>query len=239
MVVVPAGEFLMGSPEDDPIAGADERPQQRIYLETFWIDKTEITNQQYQLCVADGACRPPQAQRTVFREAPLPVVGVDWEQAAGYCRWAGGRLPTEAEWEKAARGTDGRIYPWGNEFDRDRLNYCDINCGSDWRDFSGDDGYSYTAPVGSYPAGASPYGVLDMSGNVWEWTADWYDPNAYEQLTPRNPSGPVSGNQRVIRGGSWYYQGRNLRAVNRHKDTPSADHDNIGFRCVISEAAAG
>lgn len=235
MVVVPAGEFLMGSPETDPIAGDDEKPQRLVYLDTFWIDKTEITNQQYQLCLTAGVCTPTHAQPTVFREEPLPVVGVDWEQAAGYCRWVGGRLPTEAEWEKAARGVDGRIYPWGNEFDQDRLNYCDVNCAADWRDFSGDDGYSYTAPVGSYPAGASPFGVLDMSGNVWEWTADWYNPDTYKTLTLRNPGGPVSGLQRVIRGGSWYYQGRNLRLVNRRKDAPTVSYDNIGFRCVISE----
>jgi formylglycine-generating enzyme required for sulfatase activity len=232
MVAVPAGDFLMGSLASDPLASADEKPQRPVYLDHFWIDKTEISNAQYQLCVEAGVCTPPHAQPTIFREAPLPVVGVDWEQAATYCRWVGGRLPTEAEWEKAARGLDGRLYPWGNEFDRERLNYCDVNCAADWRDFGGDDGYSYTAPVGSFPAGASPYGALDMSGNVWEWVVDWYDPQAYTHAPDKNPTGPASGLQRVIRGGSWYYQGRNLRVVNRHKDVPTSSYDNIGFRCV-------
>jgi formylglycine-generating enzyme required for sulfatase activity len=235
MVVVPAGEFIMGSTETDPLASEDEKPQQLVYLDTFWIDKTEITNQQYQLCVTAGACTPAHPQPTAFREDPLPAVGVDWEQAATYCRWVEGRLPTEAEWEKAARGEDGRRYPWGDDFDRDRLNYCDVSCAADWRDFKADDGYSYTAPVGSYPTGASVYGVLDMSGNVWEWTADWYDPEAYTNLTYHNPTGPPSGLQRVIRGGSWYYQGRSLRVVNRHKDVPTSSYDNIGFRCVVSD----
>jgi formylglycine-generating enzyme required for sulfatase activity len=235
MVLVPSGEFLMGSIESDRIASDDEKPQNRIYLDTFWIDKTEITNAQYQQCVRAGICTPPRAQATVFRADLLPVVGVNWEQAHAYCEWVGGQLPTEAEWEKAARGADGRLYPWGNEFDRKRLNYCDVNCPADWRDSTASDGYRYTAPVGSYPAGASPYGALDMSGNVWEWTADWYDPETYAHLTDQNPTGPTYGLQRVIRGGSWFYKGKNLRAVNRHKDVPTFSYDNIGFRCAASE----
>lgn len=234
MVYVPAGEFLMGSDVSDLQADEDEKPLHPVYLDAFWIDKTEITNSQYQLCVKAGACAPPQNLGKQFSQDNLPVVGVNWSQAVAYCRWSGGRLPTEAEWEKAARGTDGRIYPWGNKFDGSRLNFCDANCIADWRDRRADDGYGYTAPVGSYPAGASPYGALDMSGNVWEWTADWYDPDFYKQSAYKNPTGPLSGQQRVVRGGSWYYYGANLRVPNRHRDSPTYRYDNIGFRCVVA-----
>jgi formylglycine-generating enzyme required for sulfatase activity len=235
IIYVPAGEFLMGSTETDSLANEDEKPQHRVYLDAFWIDKTEITNVQYQLCVAAGTCPPPRSQGKRFDADHQPVVGVDWLQAVAYCQWSGGRLPTEAEWEKAARGTDGRIYPWGNEFDGSRLNFCDVNCMADWKDRRVDDGYRFTAPVGSFPAGASPYGVLDMSGNVWEWTADWYAVDYYSRSAYENPTGPVSGQQRVVRGGSWYYYGKNLRVVNRHRDSPTYRYDNIGFRCVMPE----
>ncbi len=233
MVAAPAGEFLMGSTEADPEAAEDEMPQRKVYVDAFWIDKTEITNGQYRLCVEAKICAPPKGQTKVFGGDELPVVGINWEQAATYCEWVGGRLPTEAEWEKAARGMDGRLYPWGNKFDGKRLSYCDTNCMADSRDRTVNDGYRFTAPTGAFPAGASPYGVLDMSGNVWEWTADWYDVDAYSNLANNNPTGPEDGLQRVIRGGSWYYHGRNLRVTKRHKDTPTARDNNIGFRCVV------
>jgi formylglycine-generating enzyme required for sulfatase activity len=233
MVYIPAGEFLLGSPENDPLADDDEKPQRPIFLDAFWIDKTEITNTQYQLCVSDGLCPPYRPQGRRFEDDHQPVVGVDWFQAVSYCEWSGGRLPTEAEWEKAARGVDGRIYPWGNEFDGSRLNSCDVNCIADWKNRRIDDGYGYTAPVGLFPAGASPYGVLDMSGNVWEWTADWYAADYYSLASSQNPPGPSSGEQRVVRGGSWYYYGTNLRVPNRHRDSPHYRYDNIGFRCVV------
>jgi len=233
MVLIPAGEFLMGSVESDRLAEEDELPQRPVYLDAYWIDKTEISNVQYQLCVEDGACSPPRSQGSRFEDSHQPVVGVDWHQADAYCQWSGGRLPSEAEWEKAARGTDGRIYPWGDRFDGTRLNFCDAGCVADWKDRRINDGYSYTAPVGNYPRGASPFGVLDMSGNVWEWTADWYDAGYYSRAAARNPTGPPSGEQRVVRGGSWYYYGKNLRAANRHRDAPTYRYDNIGFRCVV------
>lgn len=238
MVFVPAGEFLMGSASSDPQASDDEKPRHPVFLDAFWIDKLEVSNIQYRLCVKAGHCTPPRSQGSRFAADHQPVVGVNWQQALAYCRWAGGRLPTEAEWEKAARGVDGRTYPWGNTFNGTRLNFCDANCPADWRDTGVDDGYTYTAPVGSYPGGASPYGALDMSGNVWEWTADWYDPGYYHRSAYRNPSGPATGRQRVIRGGSWLYYGKNLRAATRHKDLPGYSYDNIGFRCAV-EGAAG
>jgi formylglycine-generating enzyme required for sulfatase activity len=233
MVYVPAGEFFMGSPVDDPLADEDEWPRHAVYVDGFWMDRTEITNQQYHLCVEAKGCEPASYQSSNFAGAQLPVVGVDWFQAAAYCEWTGARLPSEAEWEKAARGLDGRVYPWGFQFEGDRLNYCDQNCIQDWKDSDVDDGYKYTAPVGSYPTGASPYGVLDLSGNVWEWTADWYAADYYTQTPYRNPTGPASGQQRVIRGGAWHYTGRSLRSVNRHKDTPIFRYDKTGFRCVV------
>ncbi len=235
MVYVPSGEFMMGSVAGDPLADEDEFPNHPIYLTAFWIDRTEIANIQYQLCVADGVCSLARTQGRRFEGDYQPVVGVDWFQAEAYCRWAGGRLPTEAEWEKAARGVDGRRYPWGNDFEGSRLNFCDQNCIADWRDFEADDGYPYTAPVGSYADGASPYGALDMSGNVWEWTADWYAADYYSRSPYDDPPGPTTGQQRVIRGGSWLYYGKNLRAAKRHKDLPSYRYDNIGFRCVVVE----
>ena len=236
MIEVPAGPFLMGSTDLDSSASPDEKPQRLVHVDTYWIDRTEITNRQFRDCVEAGGCKPQQVGNRIFREGNLPVVGVSWAQAESYCRWAGARLPTEAEWEKAARGTDGRLYPWGNKFEGQRLNYCDAACVADWRDRSANDGYRYTAPVGSYPHGASPYGVLDMSGNVWEWTADWYASGEYAAAPESNPTGPESGLQKVIRGGSWYYQGASLRVARRHKDVPTSSYDNIGFRCVVSEA---
>lgn len=234
MAYVPAGEFLMGSDDSDPLASEDEIPQRLVYLDAFWVDQTEITNGEYQLCVEAGACSQQRYQGRRFAGEDYPVVGVDWFQASDYCRWVGGRLPTEAEWEKAARGADGRTYPWGNAFDSSRLNFCDKNCIEDWRDMHADDGYAYTAPVGSYPEGVSPYGLLDMSGNVWEWTADWYAPDTYKIASDKNPTGPASGQQRVVRGGSWHYTGRNLRTTQRHRDLPTFRYDKIGFRCVMN-----
>jgi formylglycine-generating enzyme required for sulfatase activity len=201
MVRVPAGQFIMGSNEGE----SDEQPVHIVYLDGFYIDKTEVSNAQYRKCMETGPCDTPED--TIYYDnadyAQHPVVFVRWNDANAYCQWAGKRLPTEAEWEKAARGTGRWVYPWGNTFDGTKLNFADKNTSFDWSDSNWDDGYAATAPVGSYPNGASPYEALDMAGNVWEWVADWYDEGYYSQSPGRNPPGPDSGEYRVLRGGSW------------------------------------
>jgi formylglycine-generating enzyme required for sulfatase activity len=240
MLYVPAGEFTMGSADNDSDADSDEKPQRTVTLDAFWIDKTEVTNAQFRKCVEAGACQAPttcaQGDPTYDdgSKADHPVVCVDWNQAKAYCEWTGARLPTEAEWEKAARGTDGRIYPWGNTFDGSKVNFCDRNCEFDHKDTDVDDGYARTAPVGSYPAGASPYGALDMAGNIWEWVADWYDGSYYVDSTINNPKGPDSGDYRVLRGGSWYNGWHAVRAADRSHYGPTLRHYSVGFRCAGS-----
>ena len=241
MIHVPAGEFLMGSKEDDPDAYDNEHPQHTVYVSEFWIDKTEVTNAQYRKCVEAGTCRAPTTCDSLGGEptysdsskADHPVVCVSWQDAKAYCEWAGKRLPTEAEWEKAARGTDGRKYPWGNNFDSSKVNFCDVNCEYDHKDSGADDGYRRTAPVGSYPEGASPYGALDMAGNVWEWCQDWYDADYYASSPQRDPQGPGSGTCRVVRGGSWGSRKWGVRAALRDGDVPGFRVNYHGsFRCV-------
>jgi formylglycine-generating enzyme required for sulfatase activity len=241
LVFIPAGEFKMGSARiDDPEALDEELPQHLVDLHAFWIDQTEVTNAQYALCVADGgACTPPVESGSLTRSsyygnsqyASYPVIFVSWSQAAAYCAWAGRRLPTEAEWEKAARGPDGWVYPWGNTFDGTLVNYCDVNCPNVWKG-PDDDGYADTSPVGDYPDGASDYLVLDMAGNIYEWVADWYGP--YSRQRQINPTGPASGQEHIIRGGSWGDDSRHVRAAVRSQiNTPDFWTNFIGFRCAV------
>jgi formylglycine-generating enzyme required for sulfatase activity len=217
MVYVPAGEFIMGSDEGD----SKEQPVHTVYLDAFYIDKTEVTNAQYRECVEAGACDTPED--TAYYDnadyAQHPVVFVSWNDADAYCRWAGKQLPTEAEWEKAARGTDGRLWPWGNEWHAERCN-------------SAEGGKGNTTPVGAYPEGASPYGALDMAGNVWEWVADWRGEDYYSQSPDRNPRGPDSGHYRVLRGGSWSYIAHFVRCANRGGAPPETRYNTFGFRCA-------
>ena len=166
-----------------------------------------------------------------------PVIHVDWNMAKNYCEWRGARLPTEAEWEKAARGTNGRMYPWGNAFDGTKANFCDANCSFNGANKNYDDGYADTAPVSVYPGGASVYGILNLAGNVREWVADWYGSNIfYDNPSSSNPQGPSSGNSnsRVLRGGSWYDSADLVRSANRFRYVPAGASYYIGFRCARS-----
>lgn len=236
MVYVPARTFPMGSdPALDLDAESDEQPQHEVTLDGFWIDRTEVTNEQYMLCVQDGSCHASSyANNISFNGDTLPVVGVNWFDAIAYCSWAGGQLPTEAQWEYAARGDDGRLYPWGSIFDGQMLNFCDTNCQQEWKDDSYNDGYALTAPVGSYPAGDSWVGAADMAGNVWEWVVDWYDDGYYTNSPDSNPTGPENDDVKVGRGGSWINNIPFVRSANRHYAYPMLVYNSIGFRCAVS-----
>jgi formylglycine-generating enzyme required for sulfatase activity len=214
LVRVPAGAFLMGSQDGDADADDDEKPAHEVYLDEYWIGKCEVTNEQFARFVAETGYDAGNYWRNSASEwgPQAPVVYVSWFDARAYCEWAGGRLPTEAEWEKAARGTDGRKYPWGNAWDSSRA-WCEETSGG------------RAHPVGQLPAGASPYGCLDMAGNVWEWCQDWYG---------EYPSGPSEGSNRVRRGGSWGNDAQFARAAERGSSTPDYRNDFLGFRLARS-----
>ena len=182
----------------------------------------------------EEACNPSAyADDTTYNGDEYPVVGVSWQDADKYCRWAGAQLPTEAQWEYAARGDDGRIYPWGDAFDGSKANFCDTNCTFDWKDGEQDDGHETTAPAGSYsPAGDSWVDAADMGGNVWEWTADWY--SDYPDTPQINPTGPAAGEWKVLRGGSWRVFQLYLRAANRNVFSPFNRYFIAGFRCAVA-----
>jgi len=233
MVYIPAGNFIMGSKSDE---GSDnERPQHNVYLDAYFIDQYEVTNAEYyRFWLADGAGSsshtPGGDWPGVATEKPNhPIVYVSWFDATAYAEWAGKRLPTEAEWEKAARGTDARVYPWGNDFN---LNIGRIMVHANYSDGGKVDGYDGTSPVGSFPTGVSVYGCFDMAGNVWEWLADWYDANYYSKSPVKNPLGPGAGEYRVLRGGSWYVNIGSLRCAYRLADTPADRYSSLGFRCA-------
>ena len=234
----------------------DETPQHRVELDSFWIDQTEVTNRQYSVFLneqeevnlpedtvawldinsehsgiewRDGAFQPIPG----FDDRP--IVEVSWHGANAYCRWAGGMLPTEAQWEYAARGPNGSIFPWGDAFDVQLANFCDVRCSFSWNASEFDDGFSETAVVGSYSDGSSLFGVLDMAGNVYEWVADWYQPDYYAESPTVNPQGPMTGNTRVARGGAWHSSLQFLRNAFRNNKNPGFYDEFTGFRCAVAD----
>lgn len=241
MVHVPAGDFYMGSRDsDDASADDDEKPMHPVSLDDFWIDKYEVTNEQFAHFLNEKGNQEKdgvswvnveeEGSNIIYEDGQYepksgygdhPVTYVSWYGAQSYCQWAGKRLPTEAEWEKAARGTDGKIWPWGNDWDEEKVN-------------SKDAGPGHTTAVGNYQDGTSPYGCMDMAGNAWEWVADWYQWDYYQTLPGRNPQGPNQGIYRAVRGGSWVLPQRLTRCAGRFGLTPQVRRGDLGFRCASS-----
>ncbi|MBK9309066.1 MAG: SUMF1/EgtB/PvdO family nonheme iron enzyme [Nitrospira sp.] len=226
MVVISAGPFIRGTND----GGFDEQPQRTIFLDAFSIDRYEVTNHQYQQFVtATGHRKPGLPSRyaksgSKVRGVNQPVVYVSWEDASEYCRWRGKRLPTEAEWEKAMRGADGRLWPWGNREQPDGANWARVQ-----------DGHEVSARVGTFVTDTSPYGVMDGAGNVIEWVDDWYNETYYKESPERNPMSPEHGTYRVLRGGGHTTTGLDIRITSRSKMMPDFRDETIGFRCASSK----
>jgi formylglycine-generating enzyme required for sulfatase activity len=223
LAYVPAGDFIMG-------LGAGNTPQKTVTLDSYWIYKTDVTNKMYGQCVATGNCAAPaQEIGTPVYSNPdygdYPIVGVTWDMAANYCKWAQGQLPTEAQWEKAARGSDGGVYPWGK-----------TNVGCDLLNYLGCLGH--TNGVNDYPAGRSPYGLSDMAGNVFQWVNDFYDANYYDSMPTQNPTGPSNGDSHVIRGSSYESDASQTLAGVRHFGGSAYHSRDLGFRCAVNQPKA-
>jgi formylglycine-generating enzyme len=230
MVTIPGGPFLRGTMD----GGFDEQPQRTIYLDTFSIDRYEVTNHQYQQFVLATGHRkagpPSRYAKSIgkMRGTNQPAVYVSWDDANEYCRWKGKRLPTEAEWEKAMRGTDGRLWPWGNQEKANGANWARVQ-----------DGHEVSARVGSFQMDRSPYGVMDGAGNVMEWVADWYQETYYKESPDKDPPSPEFGTYRAMRGGGYTTTGSDVRITSRSKMVPDFRDETIGFRCAISGSFAG
>ena len=226
MVTIPSGPFIRGSAPGE--GRLDEQPRRKIYLNAFAIDKFEVSNAHYMKFLDETLHKPPLnvfAERPFNQEegiADLPVVQVTWHDAVDYCFWAGKRLPTEAEWEKSARGTDGRLYPWGDETPTSQT----ANYDKEW------EGKKTFVEVSALPEGESPYGLRNLSGNVREWVQDWYDSEYYSNAPDKNPKGPESGILKVLRGGSWRSFDSDVRASSRGKGGFALKTHGIGFRCA-------
>lgn len=219
-VYVPEGEFIMGMTHNHKFP---DSPEHIVYLDDFWMDKVEVTNAMYLKCLQANGCTTPVSDNVyydnwIYRDHP--IVYVTWDQANAYCQWAGRHLPTEAEWEKAARGTDGRLYPWGNEAPNPRLaNFSDTMIHESVSSFR-------------YPLGASPYGVLNMSGNVREWVTDWFDYDYYTYSPYANPKGPETGEERSLRSTSFNEDGHEIVLTSRLRHEPQSAGLSRGFRCA-------
>ena len=233
MVLVPEGIFPMGVPKAARDGGVDERPNHDVFIDTFYIDKFEVTNGRYLEFITQTGHRTPQHPTdpkkglwhgNIMPESviDLPVINVDWYDAEAYCTWAGKRLPTEAEWAKAAKGPNDWRFPWGDVEPTDKH----LNFNQTWR------GEATLVPVGIYEAGKSPYGAYDMAGNVWEWVADWYDPEYYSKSPERNPPGPQTGTHKVLRSSGWQGETPQARIFTRIKSDPLDRNHSTGFRCA-------
>jgi formylglycine-generating enzyme required for sulfatase activity len=236
MVLIPAGEFIMGGDEgtECPKCTTNRLPKHKVFLRSYYIDKYEVTNSQYKKCVDAKVCEPPG--NIVFYLNPEysnhPVVNVNWHQAHTYCKWKGKRLPTEAEWEKAARGTDERIYVWGNEWNKNNCNNWNYE-GEFLKYMANMNKNRGTLPVGIIEEDKSFYGVMDMAGNVMEWVSDWYDEDYYKTSPEENPTGPKEGTFKILRGGHWAHNIKtNFQVTNRIKTEPEHWYYTWGFRCV-------
>jgi formylglycine-generating enzyme required for sulfatase activity len=218
-ILIPAGSFIMGDDESSP--------RRELFVDAFYMDKFEITVARYaKFLQATGNVKTPEEWDAVNvqNDGEFPVVGVDWQDADSYCRWAGKRLPTEAEWEKAARGADERKYPWGNDPpSAERARFAKPYQNPVYKDG--------IAPVGSYAKGASSFGVFDLAGNASEWVADWYS-ESFQRAEARNPKGPEGGTGKVLRGGGWYDPAERITATRRMYASPANRADDIGFRCA-------
>ena len=230
MVLIPAGTFIRGT----DTGGFDEQPIREIFLDAYRIDRYEVTNHHYALFAAATGHRkagpPARYAKNVgkMRGPNQPAVYVSWEDAKAYCEWKGKRLPTEAEWEKAMRGSDGRLWPWGN---------ADQPAGANWARV--DDGHDVAAVVGAFRSDVSPYGVVDGAGNVMEWVEDWYSESYFKESADRNPPSPENGVYRVLRGAGYTTTGSDFRITSRSKMVPDFRDETIGFRCAADVQGEG